>query len=325
MGLRLGLAGLGTHGLRYARHLLRGDVDGALLTAVCRRDGVAGRRFADEHGLAFAADPDALISRDDVDAIVAVLPPDLHAATARAALRAGKPVLVEKPLASHAAAARAVAGEVARSGTALMVAQTLRFDPLVQRLKREAARLGPLRVVSINQRFEPTDRSWIDTPGRGGILLNTGVHGFDLLRYLTGLEPAAIRATCGSRVTSRTEDQFVATVRLEPGGVLAVIDNARTTQSRSGRIELVGEDGQVWGDHIHRTLQRVRGREITELGPVPAEPTIPRVLAAFVRCVREGSPSPVPVTDGVAALEMVDAARRSCDESGSRDSDGATA
>jgi myo-inositol 2-dehydrogenase/D-chiro-inositol 1-dehydrogenase len=325
MGLRLGLAGLGAHGLRYARHLLNGDVDGARLTAVCRRDAVAGRRFAEQHGLAFAADPTALVSRDDVDAIVAVLPPDLHPRIACAALGAGKPVLVEKPLAPDAAAARAVAREVARTGTPLMVAQTLRFDPLVQRLKLEAASLGPLSLVSINQRFEPTDRPWIDTPGPGGILLNTGVHGFDLLRYLTGLEPTAIRASCGSRVTRRTEDHFVATLRLEPGGVLAVLDNARTTRSRSGRIELVGEDGQLWGDHIHRTLQRVRGREIVELGPVPAEPTIPRALAAFVRCVREGSPSPVPVTDGVAALEMVDAARRSCDDSGSQDKDGATA
>ena len=66
-----------------------------------------------------------------------------------------------------------------------MVGQTLRFDVVVRALKRESRGIGPLTTLSINQRFEPSDRSWIDTLGSGGMLLNTGVHGFDLLRFLT--------------------------------------------------------------------------------------------------------------------------------------------
>ena len=308
MGLRLGLAGLGNHGRRYARHLLAGEVAGARLTAVSRRDRDSGLRFARDNGLSFVPDPSDLAARDDVDAVVVVLSPDLHPATASAALSAGKPVLVEKPLAPDVASARDLAGEVSRTGTLLMVAHTLRFDPLIERMKREAATLGALRMLSINQRFEPSGLSWIDRPGAGGIVLNTGVHGFDLLRFFSGREAVSVRAECRRTLTRQTEDQFSALVRLEPDGVQAVLDNSRATRSRSGRIEIVCEAGQLWGDHIHRTLQRVRGREVTDLGPVPALPTIPRTLEAFVRCVREDTPPPVGVADGVAAVEMVEAA-----------------
>jgi predicted dehydrogenase len=194
------------------------------------------------------------------------------------------------------------------TGGWLMVAHTLRFDSVVTRLREQVPTLGELRLVAINQRFEPTTRPWIDEPGPGGILLNTGVHGLDLLRHLTGREPAWIQAECSRSVTHRTDDQFAGTVRLEPGGVLATIDNLRSTRSRSGRIEIVGSDAQVWGDHVHRTLVRVRGTEVTDLGPVPPSPTVPATLRAFVRAVVGGLVSPVPAADGLAAVELAEAA-----------------
>lgn len=314
MKLRLGLAGLGVHGLRYARHLLAGDVQGALLVAVSRRDAATGRTFADEHGLAFVERPEALATVPGVDAVVLALPPDLHPPVAAACLQSGRPVLVEKPLAPDAASARRVAELAERTGTPLMVGQTLRFDRVIRRIRDEARRIGALRMMTLNQRFEPQARSWIDRPGAGGLFLNTGIHGFDLLRFLTGAEPVTVSAFAARAHTKLTEDQFVAIWRLEPGGVLAVMDNARFSASRSGRIELIGDDAQVWGDHIHRTLVRVAGRERADLGPVPAGNTLPLALDAFVACVRDGTPSPVSGRDGLVAVEMVEAATLSAAE-----------
>lgn len=311
MTLAIGLAGLGVHGERYARHLLAGDVPGARLAAVCREDEQAGRAFADRHELSWAADPVALA--EAVDAVVAVLPPAHHAEFAMAAIAAGKPVLVEKPLAADARTARAVVHAAEGAGVPLMVGQTLRFDPLLQRLRSRRGELGELRSISINQRFEPSPRPWLDRPESGGLFLNTGVHGFDLLRWLSGLEPRSVRAWARRHATRRTEDQFVAVVRLEPGDVLAVVDNARSTRSRSGRVEWIGADGQLWGDHIHRTLQQITGRVKVELGPVEATPTVPATLGAFVDCVESGSPPPVGGEDGLLAVAMVDAARRSAE------------
>lgn len=308
MPLGIGLAGLGIHGARYARHLIRGDVPGARLVAVCRRNETAGKSFADEHGLHYDREVGDLAARSEVDAIVLVLPPNLHAPAALTVLGEGKPLLVEKPLAATRAAAVEVITELERTAGWLMMGHTLRFDEVVRRLRDEVSSLGALRLVAISQRFEPATRAWLDAPGPGGILLNTGVHAFDLLRYLTGLEASSIGAVCTRSTTRRTDDQFAGIVSLGPGKVQATIDNVRATDSRSGRIEIVGEHGQLWGDHVHRTLVRVRGKETTDLGPVPANPTIPATLAAFVGSVRDGGEPPIGAADGLAALELVEAA-----------------
>ena len=308
MPFGIGLAGLGIHGARYARHLIRGDVPGARLVAVCRRDETAGRSFADEHGIHYVREVGELAARPEVDGVVLVLPPDLHGPAALTVLGEGKPLLVEKPLAATRAAALEVVTQLERTAGWLMVGHTLRFDDVVRRLRDQVADLGALRLVAISQRFEPATRGWLDEPGPGGILLNTGVHGFDLLRYLTGLEASSVGAVCSRSTTRRTDDGFAGTLSLDPGNVLATLDNVRATDSRSGRIEIVGEHGQLWGDHVHRTLVRVRGKETTDLGPVPANATIPATLAAFVRGVRDAAEPAIAAADGLAAVELVEAA-----------------
>ena len=194
MSLRLGLAGLGTHGRRYAEHLLRGDVADAELTAVCRADEKLGRRFAEERGVVFVRDPLELAAHPAVDAVVLCLPPDLHPAAAEACLSLHRPVLVEKPMAPDAASARRLTDLTRQSGSFLMVGQTLRYDAVVRSLVEACPSVGAIHGVYINQRFEPSTHAWLDRPGSGGILLNTGVHGFDLLRFLTGLEPVRVWA-----------------------------------------------------------------------------------------------------------------------------------
>jgi myo-inositol 2-dehydrogenase/D-chiro-inositol 1-dehydrogenase len=306
--LRFGLAGLGVHGTRYAEHLLSGDVPGARLTAISRRDDGAGQAFARERGLAFVADPIDLATRDGVDAVIAVLPPTLHAGVASACLSSGRPVLVEKPMAATAGDAERIAALASSARAPLMVAHTLRFDPVVEAILRETSSLGAIRMVAIHQRFEPSLHAWLDEPGPGGILLNTGVHGFDLLRHLTGAEPVSVLCEAGSAVTRSTEDQIVATFRMEPGGILCVVDNSRATAGRSGRIEVVGERGQIAGDHVHRTLHRVTGRVATDLGSPAPVPTVVATLRAFVRSIREGTEPPITARDGLAAVRMAEAA-----------------
>jgi len=305
--LRIGLAGLGIHGARYAEHLLRGDVPGAVLEAVARSDEGRGREFAARRGIRFVGSARDLGTLPGLDAVVVALPPDLHPAVAGACIAAGRPVLVEKPLAPDAASAAALVRDAASSGTPLMVAHTLRFDPLILALRERASTIGALRIVTIDQRFEPSDRPWIDRPGAGGCVLNTGVHGFDLFRFLTGAEPFAVQAETGRAITRFTDDQFAAVVRLEPGGILGTIDNARTTLGRSGSVTVVGEKAQLRGDHIHRNLQRIEGRSASELGPVPSVPTVVETLRAFTRSLRDGTEPPVSAVDGLRAVEMAEA------------------
>jgi len=305
--LRIGLAGVGLHGWRYADPLLKGTIPGATLAAISRRDEKRGRELAERHGVEFVGDPLDLATCPGVDAVIAVLPPDRHPPVALACLDAGRPVLVEKPLAPERQAAAAVARRAEDTGTPLMVAHTLRYDAVVERVRREIPALGALRVIALNQRFEPTSRDWIDTPGRGGAMLNTGGHGFDLIRYLTGAEAVSVMAETETVVTQRTEDEFACIVRLEPGGILATLDNARTTAGRSGRIEIAGERGQIRADHALRTFARIEGRTESCSALIPERHTVDETLGAFVACIRDGNPPPITARDGLAAVELVEA------------------
>lgn len=308
--LRVGLAGLGIHGIRYANHLLRGDIPRMTLRAVSRADASAGKAFADEHGIEFVADPLDLANRPGLDAVILSLRPEQHGRCALACLDAGRPVLVEKPLAHDVASAEAVATRARETGVPLMVAHTQRFDALVLRLREEMAPLGPVRLVSIHQRFRPAPRPWFDDPVSGGAIRVTGVHAFDLLRFLTGAEIVSIRAETARVASTRAEDQFVATLRLEPGGILATVDNSFVVSGPSLRVEVACDGGQVHADLIQRTLVRIAGGSVEDLGPVPEVPTVAEALRAFARCIEEKVPVPVSSRDGLEAVRWAEAALR---------------
>ncbi len=307
--LGIGLAGLGVHGQRYAAHLLAGDVPRAHLAAVHRRRADEGRAWARAHGVTHHESLDDLIEDPRVDAVVAVLPPSLHPGAVVSARRAGLPVLVEKPLARNAPEARRVVDECAGAGPPAMVAQTLRFDSVVATVKRELPGIGPLHLAAVNHRFEPSGRPWLDDPDEGGLLLNTGVHGVDLLRFLTGAEITEVRALGRSVVLRRVRDLFAAVMRLEPGGILATLDNSRATSARTGGIELVGERGQLIADHVHGTIVRIEGRKMTRIQAPEPVPTVREALRAFVDAVLDGEPVPIPLSEGLAAVEAVEKIR----------------
>jgi predicted dehydrogenase len=304
--MRLGLVGVGVHGTRYARHLAAGEVPGARLVAIARRDAAEGRRQASELGVRHHGDAAALLADPEVDAVALVVPPRLHLELVSLALDAGKPVLVEKPLAPDAAQARRIVERVRLTGTPLMVAQTLRYNHVVRALRAHAPSIAPIYAVALAQRFEPSRHAWLDEPGNGGVVLNTGVHIIDLARWLTGAEVAGVQAETRRVVTTRTEDCFAAVMRLEPGGIVATLDASRATGGRNGRIELVGRGGQLAGDHVLGTLVSIVGREATPLDPGPPVQTVAATIADFVRALEAGEPMPIPAEEGARNVEVVE-------------------
>jgi predicted dehydrogenase len=307
--LRVGLVGLGIHGQRYARHLLD-DVAGARLQAVCRSNVRAGEAFARRHSVRFFADWRHLVADPEVEAVAVVTPPSLTPAVVRAALRAGKPVLAEKPLAASGAAGRGLRRVVARTGTALLVAHTMRWDATVVALRSHLDRVGKIRLLAIAQRLDPAKRSWLDSEAGGDVLLNTGVHAFDLLRYLSGAEVEQVWCRARAMGAQNQACSFVAGMALTHD-ILATVDNCRVTGGRSGRIEVVGEKGVLTADFVQRSLtcQVGQGSEALEVGA--DVPTVRAVLDDFVRVARGHRPIPVGLEDGLRAVQIALACRRS--------------
>jgi predicted dehydrogenase len=315
--LGIGLIGLGTHGARYARHIVE-DLRDAALVAVCRRNRPEGEKLAAASGCAFYEDYHELVASSRVDAVVVAVPPTLHPAIAEAACRAGKPLLVEKPLATSLAEARHIAGMVSASGVRAMVAHTLRFDSTVQTVQAHVPEIGPVHALYLSQRFEPSPLAWLDrrTESGGGIVLQTGVHSFDLLRFLTGCEVTRVWCRTAQIITRETEDSFVLTCQLTDPSLVAAIAGSRAVGGRTGLLELAGARGHLLADHVHGWVHLVRGPERLAL-PVPSPvPTVRETLGAFVRALREGTSFPISVEDGLRAVAIADAAYHSAERGG---------
>ena len=306
--IRFGLIGMGRHGMRYAQHLMR-DVEDAELYAVCRQDPLRGGTFAREHNVHYYREYLDLLSDPKVEAVVVATPPRLHERICTTAVSAGKAVLVEKPMACNAREAINIVEATSRSGGLLMVAHTLRFNTVVRALEHHLDDIGAIHTISMCQRLEPPERDWVDDFSRagGGAVLNTGIHLFDLLRYISGDEVRHVYCETARIFYEELEDAFVATMGLRHSKIHCVLDVARYAGGRSGRIELVGETGQLMGDFEHGYGMIIRGRRATPLDIAPPVQTIVEALKAFVQALRHDEEPPISAVDGYQAVEIAEA------------------
>lgn len=316
--LRLGLAGLGRHGRRYAQHLLAGDVPGATLAGFWRRDPSRAREDERTLGVRSLPTVEDLIADPNIDAVIGAVPASVHLSIAELCTRHDKPLLLEKPLAANATEGRRIVAQHARR---LMIAHTLRFDPLVRALAGEMSSRGRLVGFGFEQRLEPRGLAWEADPAvaGGGVLIQTGIHGVDAILFLTGATSAEVSAVeLDYRRGNRTEDQALVALTLRGGaaadGVRGDVRTSKIGGSRHHRYQLFFEDGGVEADFVDRTLYSTRGRERTPRVLAEA-PTVAAVLGAFVGWLASPDrPCPVPAHEALAALEIVEAAYRRADQ-----------
>ncbi len=310
----LGVVGMGRHGSRYVTHLLEG-VPGCHLAAVSRRDEGAGRAFAERHGVPFCADWRELVTRPEVEAVVVVTPPGLNRDICLAAARAGKPLLIEKPLARTVAEGREMVDRARAAGVVLMTAQTLRFTPVLERLKASLPLIAPLEYLCLTMRAERPPHPWLDDPAQagGGVLLEIGIHLLDLIRYLTGEEAVEAGGEMIRRHTTHVEDLAQARFRLA-SGLPCHVEVSRVSGGRLCRAEAVGRTGQLLADVDRNLLTRIEGRAIVEAESVPDRPTVVTALEAFARSLLTGAPVPVSGEDGLRAVAMAEACYRAARE-----------
>lgn len=131
-----------------------------------------------------------------IDAVDLCLPTDMHEAATIQALRAGKHVLVEKPMALDVASCERMIEEAKRAGKILMVAQVLRFFPAYKVLENSLRELGPIRAASFRRRCaQPGWSEWLKDKARsGGGAFDLLIHDIDMALCLFGA-PMAISAT----------------------------------------------------------------------------------------------------------------------------------
>ena len=215
----LGVVGLGFMGRRYAR-FLRG-IEGVRLAGVYDLDRDLAREVAAECGGTVYPDLDSLVAAADVAGVIVCTPEDRHLEPALAALAAGKPLLVEKPIAHTLDAARAIADAAARAGVPVLPGHLLRFEPRWAGAWRRIAAGEIGDVVSIATRRIGNVRDQDVLRGRTTIPLYYGVHDLDVMRWFAGAEATTIFARRRSGAVRAAgydvDDLYCAVVTFENG------------------------------------------------------------------------------------------------------------
>jgi predicted dehydrogenase len=197
MTIRIGVLGSGFMGHTWAE-VAANHATGAALVAMAggrRAPGVAA-----EYGIPIEPSLDALIGRDDVDAIVITTPPDGHADQVVAAAKAGKHVLVEKPMCITVAEARRMVTAADEAGVRLAVVSQHRWRDAPVAAKRviDSGRLGRLRMARVESTaagwwdLEARQDQWKKDPAKQTAFSSDAAHGNDILRWYVGSEPVRV-------------------------------------------------------------------------------------------------------------------------------------
>jgi len=305
----VGIIGTGNHGSRYAHHLVN-DLPGRFrLTAISRRSPEAedqAKRFQ----AALFRDWRDLVASPQVDAVISAVTPNLNAEIAARCAQHGKPLLMEKPLATDVSSAQAIVAACKQAGVPLTVAQTLRYNNVIRGLHAHLPAMGRLYSLSASHRLEPSFLPWLEQPevAGGGVIFHTAVHIFDALRFITGAEIVRIRASARKIFNPRLEDLLIAELELT-GGSLGQIDTGKISPARAGRYEFVCDQGQLQGDQVHGFLEKIEGARITPLPVAPPAPTILPLLEDWHAFLTGKGGNPIPGEEGLAAVKICHACR----------------
>ncbi|MES9519906.1 Gfo/Idh/MocA family protein [Streptomyces capoamus] len=343
--LRVGLIGYGLAGSVFHAPLIAATEGLALDTVVTSSPERQQQARAEFPDVRLAAGAQELFDRaDDLDLVVVASPNKTHVPLATAALEAGLPVVVDKPVAGTAAEARELAALAEQRGLLLSVFQNRRWDNDFLTLSRLLAdgELGdPWRFESRFERWRPRPKGgWRESgdPAEiGGLLYDLGSHVVDQALVLFGPVTEVYAETDIRRPGAETDDDtFLALTHAS--GVRSHLHVSATTAQLGPRFRVLGsragyvkygldpqeaalrEGGRPgavedWGAEDQSLWGRIGSGESPLSGggtPVPTLPgDYPAYYAAVAAALRGAGPNPVTALEAAAALDVLEAARRS--------------
>ncbi|OGL64168.1 MAG: hypothetical protein A3J27_13315 [Candidatus Tectomicrobia bacterium RIFCSPLOWO2_12_FULL_69_37] len=306
--LRLGLIGAGRWGRAYLRTLR--DLPDLALARLCSSN--PGSRSLVDPACRITADWREVAEARDLDGVIVCTPPALHAGMTGAAVRAGLPVMVEKPLTLDLEEARRLQETVERAGVPVLVDHIHLFHPAYRALKREAARLGPVRAI------RSEGGSWGPFRKDTTSLWDYAPHDLALCLDLMGGSPLRLAARVEeSRQTPEGRGENYALELEFPGGVRAGVRVGKIFPEKRRRfVSWFGECALVFDDLAPQRLVRHplpegwAGDPPLPEGPgepVPHdyEPPLNAALRAFARGVRGESLEGFGVGLGVEIVRLL--------------------
>jgi 1,5-anhydro-D-fructose reductase (1,5-anhydro-D-mannitol-forming) len=318
--VRFGIAGFGLHAIR---RLMPGfaTARNCQVTALSRRDAERARESAREFGIAHAFTSTAeLCACSDVDAVFIATPDALHLADVLEAVRYGKPVLVEKPMAMNAGEARQMVEAARAANVMLGVAHVMRFEESVrwfrERIASGAIGKPLLARAAFVAPLAGSARTWINDPSlaTGGPLADIGVHCLDTLRYVLADEVETVMAQAQYDAQWVVEASGTALFHFAGGTLATMSVSARVPYQTL--LEVIGEDGMLSAVNALNvehpvTLELRRGFDVIEKREVLNDRAYTLQVEAFADAVEARRPFEIPGEEGLQNQLILDAIFRS--------------
>jgi len=285
------------------------------LRVICSAGGLSARSGARRHGFeSCASDYRAVLDDPAVHAVVISTRHDTHARFAAEALRAGKHVFVEKPLALNEEQLSEVVVAQQETGRILMPGFNRRFSALSVAVRDAfASRTSPIEIVCrVNAGALKADSWYQDADEGGWRIVSEGCHFVDLIQFLCGSPPVRVFAEMiGGQVAGGQNDNCVATLKMVDGSIatLAYLANGDPCFDKE-RVEVYGQGRTALIENFRRAAVHTGGK-VRRLKAATPGKGHSEEMAAFVQAVRGGGPSPIPIEQSVAATRATFAAARS--------------
>jgi len=307
--LKLGILGLGMGMLRAGE--LQEDPD-AVLTAVCDLDEAKLKEAGEKFGVRTYSRYEEMLADRDVEAVYIGTPSGTHAALGIQAARAGKHLLVEKPVDADLKAAERLVREARRAGVKLAVCFQSRFTSDVMKVRHwiEAGRFGRLLYGQISMLWWRT-QEYYDAGGwrgtwkldGGGALMNQCIHYIDLAISFFGRpkKVAGFASTLAHKI--ETEDTAAFAVTFENGALLSALATTCNFKG-SDRTEILvaGERGSV--ALANNAIFRSHFPDETE-GRFDYEPPRRSIYWDIARAVREDTEPVISGEEGLKAIRVI--------------------
>jgi UDP-N-acetyl-2-amino-2-deoxyglucuronate dehydrogenase len=249
--LGFGIIGAGTISAFHAKAI--GQLTGAQLIGVASRSLDGARALAQANGVFATTNFAELLARPDLDVICVTTPSGAHLEPALAAIRAGKHVVIEKPIEITTARVDLILAEAERANVRVIPIFQGRFGDGARLVKHAvvAGRLGRMVLASAYVKWHRAAQYYTGYRGTmaldgGGAVINQAIHGLDLLQWFAGL-PEEVFAWKARRAHTGIEAEDTAAVALRfPSGALGAFEASTALwPGWSRRIELCGEQGSI--------------------------------------------------------------------------------
>ncbi len=302
--LGVAVVGAGFWGRNHARNL--NELSQTRLLAICDRDEKKAKAVAELFGVDTYRDSSRMLARKDVEAVTVCTWSTNLAAEAMKALKAGKHVLVEKPMANSVNEAKRIVQLAKTKQRLLMVGFLMRFIPGLERIKQavDKGEIGTV-VYATARRVS----QWPERIGDVGVIKDLAVHDIDVTRYLFDDEPVEVFAKAGNFRHKKFEDHAQVLVTFK-GGKTAFIEANWLTPYKIRKLIVTGSEAIMTLNYITQEIMiETAGQTLAPRYEVK-EP-LKLELEHFAHSILDDKEPKITGVDGLKALQIAEAALKS--------------